>query len=357
MRLNFRYNTAGPNNSVFVIAEVSANHGQCFETAVEMIKAAKDCGADAVKFQAYTPESMTIDCKSKCFQVDHPKWGGQSLYELYEKAYTPWEWFKDLKRTADELDIIFLCTAFDKTSVDMLEELDICAHKIASFELVDLPLIAHAAKTGKPLIISTGMGGIDEIADAVDTARRAGAGDVTLLKCVSSYPAKPEEMNLKTIEDMKTRFNCSVGLSDHSLGIASSICAAALGAEVIEKHFTLSRQDDTPDSFFSIEPAELKELVENIRIAEKAIGGVHYGVTGDEENNRIFRRSLFAVENIMAGQEFSQDNIRSIRPGYGLSPKFIDDVIGKTAVCDIEKGTPLSRDLILHCHKGIAATL
>ena len=227
----------------------------------------------------------------------------------------------------------------------MLEELDICAHKTASFELVDLPLIAHAAKTGKPLIISTGMGDIDEIGDAVDTARRAGAGDITLLKCVSSYPAKPEEMNLRTIEDMKARFNCSVGLSDHSLGIVSSICAAALGAEVIEKHFTLSRKDDTPDSFFSIEPAELKALVENIRIAEKSIGGIHYGVTDEEKNNRVFRRSLFVVEDVKAGQEFSEENIRSIRPGYGLAPKFIDDVIGKTAVCDIDKGTPFKWEL------------
>ena len=334
------------NQPVFIIAEVSANHGQCFEKAVEMIKTAKECGADAVKFQAYMPDSMTIDCKSKCFQVDHPQWGGQSLYELYEKAYTPWEWFKDLKQTADDLGMVFLCTAFDKTSVDMLEELDICAHKIASFELVDLPLIAYAAKTARPLIISTGMGDIDEIQDAVDTARRAGAEDITLLKCVSSYPAKAEEMNLKTIEDMKTRFSCSVGLSDHTLDTASSICAAALGAEVIEKHFTLSRQDHTPDSFFSIEPAELKVLVENIRAVEKAIGGIHDGVTAEEESNRIFRRSLFAVADIRAGQEFSRDNVRSIRPGHGLAPKFIDDVIGKTAVCDIEKGTPFNWELI-----------
>ncbi len=347
MRLSFRDNAVAEDTSVFIIAEVSANHGQCFETAVDMIKAAAQCGADAVKFQAYTPDSMTINAGNKYFQVDHPQWGGQSLYELYEKAYTPWEWFKDLKQTADDLGIVFLCTVFDKTSVDMLEELDICAHKIASFELIDLPLIAHAAKTSKPLIISTGMGDIDEIQEAVDTARRAGAEDITLLKCVSSYPAKPEEMNLKTIEDMKTRFNCSVGFSDHSLGIASSICAVALGAEVIEKHFTLSRRDDTPDGFFSIEPAELKALIKNIRIAEKAVGTIHYGVTTEEESNRVFRRSLFVVEDVRAGQEFSEDNIRSIRPGYGLSPKFIDDVIGKTAVCDIEKGTPLTQDLIL----------
>jgi len=346
MRLTFRDNAIAENTSVFIIAEISANHGQCFEKAVDMIRAAKECGADAVKFQAYTPDSMTINVSNKYFQVDHSKWGGQSLYELYEKAHTPLEWFKDLKQTADDLGIVFLCTAFDKAGVDMLEELDICAHKTASFELVDLQLIACAAKTGKPLIISTGMGSIDEIQDAVDTARRAGAEDITLLKCVSSYPAKPEEMNLRTIQDMKNRFNCSVGFSDHSLGIASSICAAALGVDVIEKHFTLSRQDDTPDSFFSIEPAELTALVENIRIAEKAIGGIHYGVTAEEKSNRVFRRSLFVVEDIMAGQKFSQDNIRSIRPGYGLSPKFIDEVIGKTAECDIDKGTPFNWELV-----------
>jgi N-acetylneuraminate synthase len=233
----------------------------------------------------------------------------------------------------------------------MLEGLDICAHKISSFELVDLPLIAYTAKTGKSLVISTGMGDISEIRDAVDTARRAGAEDIILLKCVSSYPAKAEDMNLRTIQDMKEQFNCPVGLSDHSLGIGASVCAVALGADVIEKHFTLSRQDNTPDSFFSIEPAELKSLVENIRVAEKAIGSVHYGITAEEERNRIFRRSLFVVEDIKAGQEFSEDNVRSIRPGYGLAPKFIDEVIGKTAGRDIDKGTPFSWELVWHCYE------
>jgi len=339
------------NHSVFIIAEISANHGQCLEKAIALTKAAKECGADAVKFQAYTPDIMTVDCNRKYFQVEHPEWGGQSLYELYKKAYTPWEWFGELKRVADDLGIIFLCTAFDKTAVDMLEGLDICAHKISSFELVDLPLIAYAAKTGKGLIISTGMGDISEIRDAVETARRAGADDIILLKCVSSYPAKAEEMNLRTIQDMKEQFNCPVGLSDHSLGIGASVCAVALGADVIEKHFTLSRGDDTPDSFFSIEPAELKSLVENIRVAEKAIGNVHYGITAEEERNRVFRRSLFVVEDIKAGQKFSEDNVRSIRPGYGLAPKFIDEVIGKTASCDIDKGTPFSWELVWHCYE------
>jgi pseudaminic acid synthase len=331
---------------ILVIAEVSANHGQDFDRAVEMIRTAKNCGADAVKFQAYTPDTMTINCGSKYFQMEHPQWGGQTLYQLYKTAYTPWEWFKQLKQVADDLGIIFLCTAFDKSSVEMLEEIDICAHKIASFELVDLPLIAYAAKTGKPLIISTGMGDISEIQDAVDTARQAEAESVTLLKCVSSYPAKAEEMNLRTIQDMKKRFNCPVGLSDHSIGIAVSICGVSLGADVIEKHFTLSREDNTPDSFFSINPTELKALVDNIRIAEKAVGKVHYGLTTEEEKNKVFRRSLFVVEDIKAGQEFSEENLRSIRPGYGMEPKFINEIIGKKAACDIECATPLHRDMV-----------
>ncbi len=331
---------------VFIIAEISANHGQDFNRAVSLIKKAKECGADAVKFQAYTPDTMTINADNKYFRINHPQWGGQTLYELYKKAYTPWEWFPQLKQAADESGIIFLCTAFDKTSVDMLERLDICAHKIASFELVDLPLIEYAAKTGKALIMSTGMAGIDEIQEAVDTARKSGAEEIILLKCVSSYPAEPQEMNLRTIPDMKDRFNCPVGLSDHSLGIGAPVCAAALGAAVIEKHFTLSRKDKTPDSFFSLEPGELKDLVDSIRIAEKALGEVHYGLSEEEKKIAIFRRSLFVVKDVKAGDKVSEENVKSIRPGHGLHTRHIVEITGRSFKKDVARGCPLTWEMI-----------
>lgn len=332
---------------VFLVAEVSANHGQCLKRAVKMIKVAKESGADAVKFQAGRPDTLTINVDNKYFRIKHPQWGGQTLYELYEKTYTPWEWFKELKQIADDLGIMFFATAFDKTSVDFLEQLNVPVHKIASFELVDLPLIEYAAKTQKPLILSTGMADICEIQEAVNTARQAGAKEIILLKCVSSYPASPEDMNLKTIPHMKEFFNCPVGLSDHSLGIGVSLCAVALGAAAIEKHFTLSRKTKTLDSFFSIEPPELKSLVESIRVVEKAIGNVHYGTTDQEKKNKeMFGRSLFVVEDIKAGEVFTEDNIRSIRPGHGLSPKYLKDILGKTARKDIKKGRPLMWDLV-----------
>jgi len=333
--------------SVFVVAEVSANHGRIFNRAVALIKKAKECGADAVKFQAYTPDTLTIDCNSKYFRIKHPKWGGQTLYELYKKAYISWEWLRKLKKVADDLGILFFATAFDKTSVDFLEELNVRFHKVSSFELVDLPLIEYAAKTKKTLILSTGMATVSEVREAINTSRKAGAKEIILLRCVSSYPAKPEEMNLRTIPHMKELFNCPVGLSDHSLGIGASVCAVALGASVIEKHFTLSRKIKTPDSFFSIEPEELKELVTNIRIAEKALGKVHYGLTKGERECKVVRRSLFAVENIRRGELFTEENVKSIRPAYGLKPKHISAILGKKAKRDIKRGTPLSWDLIV----------
>ena len=331
----------------FIVAEISANHGRNFKRAAAMIKKAKECGADAVKFQAYTPDTLTIDCDNKYFRIKHPKWGGQTLYELYKKAYISCEWLKKLKKVAGNSGILFFATAFDKTSVDFLEELNVPLHKISSFELVDLPLIEYAAKTKKPLMLSTGMATVQEIKEAVDTAKGAGAKKIVLLKCVSSYPAKPEEMNLRAIPDLKKRFGCPVGLSDHSLGIGASICAVALGADVIEKHFTLSRKIKTPDNFFSIEPQELKELVENVRIAEKALGKAQYQPTGDEKKSKIYRRSLFVVKDIKKGQVFSSENIKSIRPSYGLEPKYMAAILGKKAKRDIKKGTPLSRGLIV----------
>ena len=347
MQINISNRIVGGKQSAFIIAELSANHGQDFDRAVEMIKCAKRSGADAVKFQAYTPDTLTINADNKYFRIKHPQWGGQTLYELYKKAYTPWKWFKELKKIAEDTGIIFLCTAFDKTSVDMLEELDICAHKIASFELVDLPLIEYAAKTGKPLIMSTGMADMDEIQEAVDTAKKSGAEEIILLKCVSSYPAEPEDMNLKTIPDMKDRFKCPVGLSDHSLGIGASVCAVALGAAVIEKHFILSRGIKTPDSFFSIEPHELKDLIDNIRIAEKAIGKVHYGLTDEEKKSMIFRRSLFVVKDVKAGEKVSSENVKSIRPGQGLHTRYIVQITGCSFKKDVARGSPLTWDMII----------
>lgn len=346
MNIKIKNKIIGENYPVFIVAEISANHGQNFKRAVSLIKKAKECGADAVKFQAYTPDTMTIDIDNKYFRIKHPKWGGQTLYQLYKKTYTPWGWFKKLKKVVDDLGIVFFSTAFDKSAVDFLEELDVPLHKIASFELVDLSLIKYMAKTKKPLTLSTGMATISEIKEAVNTARKAGAKDIVLLKCVSSYPAKPEDMNLRTIPHMEEVFNCPIGLSDHTLGIGVSITAVSLGAVMIEKHFTLSRKFKTPDSFFSIEPQELKELVKNIRVAEKALGEVHYGLTKEEKKNKIFRRSLSVVRDIKAGEIFTEKNVRSIRPGYGLPPKHLKDILGKKAKENIKRGTPLNWNLV-----------
>ena len=335
------------HNSVFIVAEISANHGQDFDRAVKMIKIAKKCGADAIKFQCYIPDTMTMKCDNKYFQVKHPEWGGQTLYDLYKKAYTPWKWFPRLKKVAKEQDILFFATTFDKSSTDFLEGLDVPIHKIASFELVDLPLIEYTAKAKKPIIISTGMGNITEIKEAVNVAKKAGAKDITLLKCVSSYPADPKEMNLRTIPDMVKKFRCTVGLSDHTLGTAVSTTAIALGAEVIEKHFTLSRKIKTLDSFFSLEPSELKSLVENIRIVQKALGRVSYGLTEDEKKSCVFRRSLFVVKDMEKGEIFTKDNVRSIRPWNGLHPGYIERIMSRKASRNIRKGTPLTWSLIV----------
>jgi len=336
----------GYNQPVYIIAEASANHGHDFDTAVQMIHEAKKCKVDAVKFQAYTPDSLTIDVDSAYFRIDHPEWGGQTLYQLYQEAYTPLEWIPKLKKVADEEGITFLCTAFDKRGIKMLEEIDICAHKIASFEMIDSGLVSCAAKTGKPLILSTGMSNIEEIYQSVSAARSAGVSQLMLMKCVSGYPASPEQMNLRTISHMQQLFECPVGLSDHSIGTAVPIASVALGANCIEKHFTLDPEIKTPDSFFSISISDLKKLVEDIRIAEKALGKVSYKLTEDEKKSRVFRRSLFVVKDIRKGEEFTEGNVKSIRPGYGLKPKYLNDVLGKRATRDIEKGTPLRWDLV-----------
>jgi pseudaminic acid synthase len=334
------------HKKVFVVAEISANHGQDFNRAVTLIKKAKECGADAVKFQTYTPGTLTIDVDNKYFRIKHSKWAGQTLYQLYKKAYTPWAWFEKLKKAADDLDICFFSTAFDKTSIDFLEELGIPVHKIASFELTDLPLIEYAARTKKPIIISTGMGTAQEIREAVATARKTGNNKILLLKCVSSYPAAPEGMNLRTIPDMAGLFKLPVGLSDHTLDMAVPVSAVSLGAVFIEKHFTLSRAIKTPDSFFSTEPEEFREIVKNIRTVEKALGRVQYGSIKDDFKNRIYRRSLFVVDNIKKGERFSESNIRSIRPAYGLAPKHLKNILRKRSKINIKNGSPLTRKMI-----------
>jgi len=326
----------------FVIAEVSANHCHKFNYAVRLIREAKKCGADAVKFQAYTPETITINCANRYFRIKHPVWGGQTLYDLYKKAYTPWEWLRKLKRIADSEGIMFFATAFDATAVDFLESLNVAMHKIASFELIDLGLVGYAAKTKKPLMLSTGMASLSEIKDALATAKKNGARDIMLLKCVSSYPAKPEQMNLRTIPDLQQRFHVPVGISDHSLGTAVSLAAVTLGARVVEKHFKLEDgKASSVDSFFSITPKELAQLVADIRIAEKALGRSQYLLTKEEQKNKFFRRSLFITKDIQKGDALTAENLRSIRPAGGLAPKHLTKVLGKRVKKSLKRGTPL----------------
>jgi pseudaminic acid synthase len=338
----------GPGHPTYIVAELSANHNQSFEQSVALIRAAKEAGADAVKLQTYTPDTITINSDSPLFR--HPAdslWKGKTLYELYQEAYMPWEWQPKLKEIADEIGIDLFSTAFDPTAVDFLEQRGVPVHKVASFEIVDIPLIEKMARTGKPLIISTGMATLGEIEEAVQAARRAGATQIALLKCTSAYPAPPEEMNLRTIPHLAEAFGVPVGLSDHTLGIAVPVAAVALGACIVEKHFTLSRDIPGPDSAFSLEPHEFKAMVEAIRTVEKALGKVHYGITEQEAKSRVFRRSLFVVKDMKAGEMFTEENVRSIRPGYGLHPRHLKDVLGRRAARDIKRGTPLSWELIL----------
>jgi pseudaminic acid synthase len=349
MKVEIAKRKIGPGYPTFMIAEMSANHNQNFNEAVEIIQAAKQCGADAVKLQTYTPDTLTLDCHSECFRIEGTPWKGKTLYNLYAEAYTPWEWQPELKKIADEVGIILFSTPFDTTSVDFLEDhVNVPAYKIASFEIVDIPLIEYVARKGKPIIMSTGMTSLEEIKEAVEAARKAGAGDIALLKCTSAYPALPEEMNLRTIPHLAETFQVVAGLSDHTLGIAVPVAAAAIGASVIEKHFTLSRNNGGPDASFSLEPDEFREMVEAIRTVEKAMGEVCYGLTPREERNKVFRRSLFVVKDIKAGEILTEEHVRSIRPGCGLHPRFLKDIIGKKAKRDLKKGTPMNWGVISH---------
>ncbi|RLB37249.1 MAG: pseudaminic acid synthase [Deltaproteobacteria bacterium] len=337
----------GSGYPVYIVAEMSANHNQDFDQAVKILHAAKEAGADAVKLQTYTPNTLTIQSDREYFRIGKGTlWEGKTLYDLYSEAYMPWEWQPKLKEIADEIGIDLFSTAFDPTAVDFLEEMGVPVHKVASFEIVDIPLIEKMASTGKPLIISTGMATLSEIEDAIRAARNAGATQIALLKCTSAYPAPPEEMNLRTIPHLAEAFGVPVGLSDHTLGIAVPVAAVALGACIVEKHFTLSRDIPGPDSAFSLEPHEFKAMVEAIRTAEKALGEVRYELGKQEAKSRVFRRSLFVVKDMKAGEVFTEENVRSIRPGYGLPPKFLKEVLGRRAACDIKKGTPLKWRLI-----------
>jgi N-acetylneuraminate synthase len=332
---------------VYIVAELSANHNQDFDQALHLVHAAKEAGASAVKLQTYTPDTLTIDCDNENFRIGPGTiWEGRTLYDLYGEAYTPWEWQPKLKEVANGLGLDLFSTPFDATAVDFLETMDVPAYKVASFEIVDPALLHRVAETGKPVILSTGMATLGEIEEAVQTIREAGGGQLALLKCSSAYPAPPEEMNLRTIPHLAQAFDVAVGLSDHTLGIAVPVAAVALGACIVEKHFTLSRGVPGPDSAFSLEPEEFRAMVEAIRVAEKALGQVRYAATERETASRAFRRSLFVVKDVEAGKVFSEENVRSIRPGYGLPPKHLDDVLGRPASRDLRAGMPLTWDLV-----------
>jgi N-acetylneuraminate synthase len=335
----------GPGQPVYVIAELSANHGQDYAQAVALVRAAHAAGADAVKLQTYTPDTMTLPCDRPEFRIGGGTlWDGKSLYDLYGEARTPWEWQPRLKAVADDLGIHLFSTAFDPSAVAFLERMGVPAHKVASFELVDLPLIRAMARTGKPLILSTGMATREEVAEAVGAAGAAGATQLALLKCTSAYPAPAEEMNLRTIPHLAETFGVPVGLSDHTLGIAVPVAAVALGACIVEKHLTLSRSVPGPDSAFSLEPEEFRAMVEAVRVTERALGEVRFGGCAQEARSRAFRRSLFVVRDVRRGEVFTEESVRSIRPAHGLPPKALPEVLGARAARDLARGTPLTWD-------------
>ena len=332
----------GDDYPPYIVAELSANHNGDLNNAIKLIEVAKDCGVDAVKLQTYTPDTMTIDCDNDEFMINEGLWSGKTLYELYKEAFTPWEWHQQLFNIASELDITIFSTPFDTTSVDLLENLNVPAYKIASFEINDVNLIKKVALTGKPVILSTGMANYDEINAAVTVLKDNSCSNICLLHCVSGYPTNYDELNLQTIMDMKKSFDVVVGLSDHTLEKIVPISAVASGASVIEKHLTLSRSNAGPDNSFSIEPDELKEMVNNVKKTWKVMGKVDYDLKESEKENIKFRRSIYAVKDIIKGDKFTESNIASIRPGFGLHPQYYSLLIGKTSKRDMLRGTPLN---------------
>lgn len=349
MKPSFQINNKriGDSNSAFIVAELSANHNQNFDNAVKLIKEAKKAGADAVKLQTYTPDTITINCDNEFFQIKQGTiWDGRILYDLYKEAYTPWEWQPKLKEIAENEGLICFSSPFDKTAVDFLEKMNVPAYKIASFEITDIPLIEYIASKGKPVIISTGIATLGDIEEAINACIRMNNKQIALLKCTSEYPSPLNEVNLKTIPNMIETFKTIVGLSDHTSGISVPVAAVALGAKIIEKHFTLSRSMGGPDAAFSLEPEEFSQMVRSVREVEKALGDVSYELSDKSMKSREFSRSLFVVKDVKEGEIFTEENVRSIRPGFGLHPKYYNYILGKKAAKDIDKGTPLNWDLI-----------
>lgn len=337
----------GDKHPVFIVAELSANHLKDFNLAVKTIKAMKKSGADAVKLQTYTPDTITINCNNKYFWIKNSSlWKGKTLYQLYDEAYTPWEWQPKLKKIAEDSGLVCFSTPFDRTAVDFLETMDVSLYKVASFEITDVPLIEYIAKKKKPVIISTGMATFADIKEALNACRRMNNQKVILLKCTSEYPTNFEEVNLRTIPDLAKKFKAVIGISDHTLGISVPIASIALGAKVIEKHFILDKNLGGPDASFSLEPDEFKRMVDSIRETEKALGGVDYKIPNSVKKNRIFLRSLFAVEDIGKDEKITKENVKSIRPGYGLHPKYLGKIIGKKAKRIIKRGTPVRMEYI-----------
>ena len=348
MNLFEQFELTNPSSDrVFVIAEMSANHNHSFDIAKETVYAAKEAGADAIKFQTYTADTLTLDCDDACFQIKQGTlWDNTTLYKLYQQAYTPWEWQPKLKKIAEELGLICFSSPFDKSSADFLEQMEVPAYKIASFEITDLPLIKYVAAKGKPLLISTGIATLTEIEEAIEACHSVGNDAIALLKCTSSYPAPVELANLRTIPDLKKRFNVAAGLSDHTTSESVAIASVALGARIIEKHFILDRSIGGPDAAFSMEKNDFAHMVRSIREVEKALGSVSYELNDLTRKNRKFARSLFVTQTIKKGEKFTTQNVRSIRPNDGLPPKYLTQIIGKTALEELPKGTPLAWDLI-----------
>lgn len=342
----------GPDAPPFLIAEMSGNHNQSLDRALAIVEAAAASGAHALKIQTYTADTMTLDLDEGEFRVEHPLWGGQSLHKLYQQAYTPWEWHAPIFRRARELGLLAFSTPFDASAVDFLEDLEVPAYKVASFENTDLPLIRKVAATGKPMIISTGMATVAELDETVRAARAAGCRDLVLLKCTSTYPATPENTHLRTIPHLRELFGCQTGLSDHTMGVGAAVAAVALGATVIEKHFTLNRAEGGVDASFSLQPGEFGQLAVETERAWQALGEVRYGPTEAENNSLVFRRSLYIVADLRRGDRLTGDNLRAIRPGLGLSPKYFDQLLGMRVARDVSRGTPVSWDLFSEITNG-----